>query len=98
MNKQHNGLLSVYLSQEVLNCVQRARCCDLELGSMTFKMDRDIDILKLYLVAKSSHSKLKPLISTKITLKIKDQGHQISTMSSIHRGSYSYQGTSISDQ
>jgi len=37
-------------------------CCDLDLGPMTLKMNRELDILKMYLqteneVARSNHSK-----------------------------------------
>jgi len=60
-------------------------CCrDLDLGPMTFKLDRDIDIFKTYLhtenkVAKSSRSKVTTSVSTKIALKVKGQGQMSQT-------------------
>jgi len=44
-------------------CAHHFCCCSLDPGPMTFKLDRDIDILKLYLCteneyARSSHTKV----------------------------------------
>jgi len=58
-------------------------CChDLDVGPMTLKMDRNIDILKTYLhaiVARSSHSTLIASINTNIALKVKGQGQMSPT-------------------
>jgi len=142
-----------------LNCVRRSTylravvfsCHDLELGPVTLKLDRNIDILEMYLrtenkVDRSSRLKVVAEISAKIALKVKNQGqrstgflqcfdavgwviwpvkivpgmtykvssgtlnlcsinqsvkcHQLSTTSSVHRVSYSYEvrPTSTSNQ
>jgi len=72
-----------------LSCVREVRipvfsCRDLDLGPMTLKPDRDIDIPKTYLhtaneVARSSLSEVIAYVSTKIVLRVKGQGQMSPT-------------------
>jgi len=80
------------------------RCCDVNINSMTLKLEDDIDILKMYLytqneVARLRHSKLltvdeicmanKKIRKELSRSKVKVKCHQIPTTSSVHHETHS---------
>jgi len=98
---------SIYLRSEDFSC----RDLDINL-MMTLELERDLHIMKMYLyteneVARLRHLKLLIEDEMRMTnkkyensssLKVKVKCHQLSTTSSVHHGTYSYQVTSISDR
>jgi len=73
------------------------RCCDLDLGPMTLKLNHDLDILKMCLgteneVARSSHSKyiarIEKVRKQLSRSKVKVKCHQLPTTSGVPHGTY----------